>query len=170
MNTRSVAGPTALVVAVVVALLVAGSSGATSPPQEGRRHYRLTAVLKPELVVKRPVGTRSDTAGRISLKVDRNYKGGHVIRPQVVFEGLTGPPVTIHIHAGRPGSSGRVVHTLCGTTDPALRCKQFHGGTFIWSIVPFFDPALVGPAYIDVHTKRNPQGELRGQVTTTPLG
>jgi hypothetical protein len=170
VRARWISGLAALLASVGVVFLVADSTGAAAPPKKGLRYYRLTAVLKPEVVVTSPVGTTSTTSGRMSLDVDRNYRGegGHVITPHVVFQGLTGSVVAVHIHAGRSGRTGRVVHTLCGTSPYVQPCTQFGSRAFRWSAAPFYDPALVGPTYVDVHTRRNPGGELRGQITSTP--
>ena len=37
--------------------------------------------------------------------------------------------------------------------------------SFSWSPDYFVPDVLAGPTYIDVHTKANPRGELRGQIT-----
>lgn len=172
MSTLRRSALTAFLVAALVVAIDHERSGAAKAPQENRRQYRLAAVLQPELVVRRPVGTGSGTTGAISLRVDRNAMGGgHVIKPLMVFEGLTGPPTAVHIHTGRAGRSGPVLYTLCAPNPGAAatpRCNHGPGG-FVWRAGPFFDPAVVGPTYVDVHTKRNPGGELRGQVSATPL-
>jgi len=172
MTTLRRSALTAFLVASLVVALDHEWSGAGTAPQEGRRHYRLAAVLKPEYVVRPPVGIRSGTTGTIALTVDRNAMGGgHVIKPLVVLEGLTGPAIAVHIHTGRAGRSGPVLYTLCAPNPGAAatpRCNHGPGG-FVWRAAPFFDPAVVGPTYVDVHTKRNPGGELRGQVSATPL-
>ena len=81
---------------------------------------------------------------------------------------LTGPATAVHIHVGNPGRFGRVVAALCGgEIGNALSCKPLSG--FLWHAVPLFGPVLTGPTYADVHTKRNPHGELRGQITVVPL-
>jgi CHRD domain len=37
--------------------------------------------------------------------------------------------------------------------------------SFIWPAGYLLPDLLAGPTYIDVHTRANPRGELRGQLT-----
>jgi hypothetical protein len=43
-------------------------------------------------------------------------------------------------------------------------------GSFIFSIRTFLSLFRTHGAYIDIHTHRNPAGELRGQITPAMLG
>ena len=86
-----------------------------------------------------------------------------------------------HIHVGEPGVSGPVVAWLFGTRPPnkshttdfaedeilasgELRASDFVGqlaGKSIGEIVAALD---TGGYYVNIHTVRNPRGEIRGQV------
>jgi hypothetical protein len=74
--------------------------------------------------------------------------------------------VEAHVHKGRPGNVGSEVIRLCGpcapdargrTTLPAAVAKQISGSDF-W-------PGGPERAYVDVHTRRNPGGEIRGALS-----
>ncbi len=85
------------------------------------------------------------------------------------LSGLSSPStsraVEAHIHTGRPGTVGPEVIRLCGpcephargsTTLPAALARQISGSNF-W-------PGGPERAYVDVHTRRNPRGEIRGSL------
>jgi hypothetical protein len=85
------------------------------------------------------------------------------------LSGLSSPStsraVEAHIHTGRPGTVGPEVIQLCGpcephakgsTTLPAALARQISGSSF-W-------PGGPERAYVDVHTRRNPRGEIRGSL------
>ena len=75
-----------------------------------------------------------------------------------------------HIHGPADGtqSAGVIVPLYAGTTGPGISGTLAQGG--ISSAIGItFDSLLVllrtGNAYVNVHTKKNPGGEIRGQVT-----
>ena len=72
---------------------------------------------------------------------------------------LTGPALTAHIHTGTPGRDGPVLLVLCngGRCNLAGAFFQAYPKSLLRTM------RLLG-AYVDVHTKRNPRGELRGQI------
>ena len=76
---------------------------------------------------------------------------------KLTFSGLTGPATAAHIHMGKVGQAGNVVVPLCAP------CKSgAHGTTKISAAVK---RALAHhKAYVNVHTAKNPNGEIRGQV------
>jgi hypothetical protein len=77
------------------------------------------------------------------------------------FSKLTSKPAGAHIHTGAKGRTGPVVVVLCGTT-----CRSGMSGNATLS--PAFLKAMrAGRTYVNVHTTRNPSGEIRGQVRLT---
>jgi hypothetical protein len=91
------------------------------------------------------VGTvaREGTAGSITWRL--------------TFSRLTGRAVAAHIHIGRAGRAGPVAVALCGP------CRSGARGS---TPVPAAALAALeaGRAYVNVHTRRNPAGEIRGQL------
>ncbi len=76
---------------------------------------------------------------------------------KLVFRKLSGPAVAAHIHLGRPGKAGGVAVSLCGP------CKSGVSGNGTLTSAQV-KAILGGGAYVNVHTAKNPNGEIRGQV------
>ena len=76
---------------------------------------------------------------------------------RLTYSRLTGKALAAHIHLGKPGVAGPVAVPLCGpcvsgvhkTSKLTLRVKA---------------ALMSGRAYVNVHTAKNPAGEIRGQV------
>ena len=91
------------------------------------------------------------------------FKGtlsGNSLRWKLTYSHLTGPAMQAHIHVGAKGKSGPVVVPLCGGT-PA--CKSGISGTakLAPQLLAQFKSHLL---YVNVHTAKNPNGEIRGQL------
>jgi hypothetical protein len=88
------------------------------------------------------------------------FKGtlsGHTLKWRLTFAKLTGPAMQAHIHKGARGVSGPVVVALCAP------CKNGQTGTATISaaLLNDFSKHLL---YVNVHTAKNPNGEIRGQL------
>lgn len=88
------------------------------------------------------------------------FKGtltGSTLKWKLTFAKLTGPATAAHIHMGAKGASGNVVVALCGP------CKSGQTGTA--TITPALKAAFKKHLlYVNVHTDKNPAGEIRGQL------
>jgi hypothetical protein len=85
---------------------------------------------------------------------------GATLTWKLTFTKLTGPATMAHIHTGKKGVSGPVVVTLCAP------CKSPAKGTA--KITAKIIKALEsGGAYVNVHTGKYPNGEIRGQIKVT---
>jgi hypothetical protein len=90
---------------------------------------------------------------------------------------LTGPPTAIHIHGPADvGVSSSVVVSVCGTPDTPdcnlpssntassvyadFAARQVYQQTFSLQL----PKAVLSSAYVNIHTAKNPSGELRGQL------
>ena len=81
---------------------------------------------------------------------------------RLTFSGLTGRADAAHIHLGRPGKAGPVAVALCGPCRNGMRRSV--------ELRPAVLAALqAGRAYVNVHTARNPAGEVRGQIAAVAL-
>jgi Cu/Zn superoxide dismutase len=81
---------------------------------------------------------------------------------RLTFSGLTGRAAAAHIHTGQRGKAGPVVVPLCGPCRSGMRRSV--------ELSPAVLAALqAGRAYVNVHTGRNPAGEVRGQIAAVPL-
>jgi len=76
---------------------------------------------------------------------------------KLTFKHLTGPATAAHIHTGAKGVAGSVIVPLCGP------CKSPQSGTANVSAA-IAKRIENGSTYVNVHTAKNPGGEIRGQV------
>ena len=73
---------------------------------------------------------------------------------------LSGPANAAHIHLGKAGKAGNVAVPLCA----GATCKSgVHGTVTLKAAV--LKALKSGGTYVNVHTAKNPAGEIRGQVT-----
>jgi cytochrome c1 len=156
---------TAIVMAACV-LVGVGAGLATAGPSGARKSegtaaltpgaYPIKTTLNTKLEVPRPKGTTTAT-GTFSgtLKVASKTKA--TLTWKLSFAHLTGPALAAHVHLGAPGKVGKVVVPLCGP------CRSGRGGTKAVSAVAAA-AMIAGKAYVNVHTKANPGGEIRGTV------
>jgi hypothetical protein len=88
------------------------------------------------------------------------FKGtlsGSTLKWKLTYSKLTGPASAAHIHLGGMGKAGNVVVPLCGP------CTSGASGsaTISAALMKDFKKHLL---YVNVHTAKNPAGEIRGQV------
>ena len=131
---------------------------AVGPRPERTQAAVLSARLTAGQVASPPSGTRTDTRGSFSADI-WPYRDGSSFRFGLSVRGLSGPPQEAHVHTGAPGRRGPVLITLCDRGRCNITSKTFRG-------LPagLVETMRVLGAYVDVHTKRNPRGELRGQI------
>jgi hypothetical protein len=79
---------------------------------------------------------------------------------KLTFAKLTGAATAAHIHMGARGKSGNVVVPLCGGA-PVCRSGLTGTATLSSALVTAFKKHLL---YVNVHTAKNPNGEIRGQL------
>jgi Cu/Zn superoxide dismutase len=79
---------------------------------------------------------------------------------KLTYSHLTGAGFAAHIHKGKPGVPGPVIVSLCGP------CHSGQSGT-AHTTEAIVKSIRAGSTYVNVHTKRNPNGEIRGQVKVT---
>jgi hypothetical protein len=82
---------------------------------------------------------------------------GRTLTWRLTFSRLSGKPIAAHIHLGRLRVAGPVAVPLCGPCASGA-----HGRVSVTAKVR--TALLGGAAYVNVHTARNPAGEIRGQV------
>ena len=82
---------------------------------------------------------------------------GKTLTWKLTFSHLSGPALQAHIHLGAMGKSGNVVVPLCGP------CMSGATGTATMTAAELsaFKKHLL---YVNVHTAKNPDGEIRGQL------
>jgi hypothetical protein len=137
----------------------------TNAPGEIRGQLAVTAAVTTNLNSRqerpRPRGNVRRATGTFTATVTKSGATG-AIAWRLRFTRLTGPAVAAHIHVGQRGRAGPVVVPLCGP------CRNGARGTANLNAAAL--AALeAGRAYVNVHTRRNPAGEIRGQIRAVPL-
>jgi CHRD domain len=133
-----------------VALLVAAFATAAAVET-----YTVSATLKNNTEVPRPKGA-TFARGAFSGKYVEHGKTA-TLTWKLTFSRLTGKPTAAHIHIGKRGVAGPVVVPLCGP----CRNGQVGKATITAKTIAAIER---GGAYVNVHTAKNPGGEIRGQI------
>jgi hypothetical protein len=143
------------VLVAVAAAALALAALATAAPREDT--YNVTASLRARFEVPKPTGVRAGAVGLFKAKAIELENDRVRVTWRLTFAKLTGRAVAAHIHAARLGRAGGVIAPLCGP------CRSGQRGTA--SITHAQLRALRrGRTYVNVHTARNPAGEIRGQL------
>ena len=119
------------------------------------------AVLTARQEVPRPKGSVNRARGSFTSTVLKSGATG-AMAWRLTFSRLTGRAVAAHIHVGARGRSGPVVVPLCGPCRSGARRTV----TLQASVLAALE---AGRAYVNVHTGRNPAGEIRGQIAPVAL-
>jgi hypothetical protein len=82
---------------------------------------------------------------------------GHKLKFTLKFSGLTGPASAAHIHLGPKGKAGPVIVPLCGPCKSPVTRTVSVTAAVIREIE-------AGKTYVNVHTAKFPNGEIRGQL------
>ena len=152
-----------LAAAIGVALAAAGFmvTLALAAPQEDT--VRLTANLKARFEVPKPQGVPAGATGRFTGTAVEQENDRARLTWRLTFSNLSGRAVAAHIHVGRVGRAGGVMAALCGP------CPTRQRGTAMISHAQL-RTIRTGRAYVNVHTRRNAAGEIRGQLKATEGG
>jgi hypothetical protein len=113
------------------------------------------ATLNVAQVTPNPKGTKAGASGTFKATLT-----GTTLKWTLTYKNLSGPAAAAHIHLGARGKNGMALVALCGP------CKASPiSGTA--NSVTDDEAALMlkGGAYVNVHTRKNPEGEIRGEIT-----
>jgi hypothetical protein len=137
----------------------------TNPAGEIRDQVAVTAnvktTLRPSQERPKPKGKVARASGTFTATVSRTGTTG-VIVWKLTFGKLTGKAVAAHIHSGVRGKAGPVIVPLCAPCKSGARGRA----TVSASVLATLE---AGRAYVNVHTKKNAAGEIRGQLAAVPL-
>ncbi|HUQ21486.1 MAG TPA: CHRD domain-containing protein [Gaiellaceae bacterium] len=154
-SRRSVLGAVAL--PAVLAAGVWTGLGLAGASADRATTTGLTARLSGAQEAPRPTGTRAAAVGTFTAALVRSGAGG-TLSWRLTFRDLTGKATASHIHVGTRGKAGPVRVSLCGP------CRSGAAGSARVDARTL--KALIGGGtYVNVHTARNPGGEIRGQIT-----
>ena len=137
----------------------------TNPAGEIRDQISVVAGIKTTLTAAqerpKPKGKLARARGTFTATVSRSGSSG-VITWKLTFSKLSGKAAAAHIHAGARGKAGPVIVPLCAP------CRSgAHGRTTVNESV--LNALESGRTYVNVHTKKNAAGEIRGQIAAVPL-
>jgi hypothetical protein len=141
-------------------------AGSVAAPQKS---YLLKANLSAGQETPPVKGAKGATGLFTATLTASGSKGALAWR--LTFRNLTGRALAAHIHIGAPGKPGPVAIPLCGP------CSSGAHGVFRGPLSgnsALVKALLHGGAYTNVHTKKNPNGEIRGTdrvtgTTTKPV-
>ena len=137
----------------------------TNPAGEIRDQVAITASVKTTLRASqerpKPKGNVARAGGTFSATITRTGTTGVVVW-RLTFGKLTGKAVAAHIHNGVRGKAGPVIVPLCAPCKSGARGRA----TVSASVLATLE---AGRAYVNVHTKKNAAGEIRGQLPAVPL-
>ncbi len=163
LRVTVLAATASVVVGIAAGLATAGDTGVSASRHATKLtpgSYKIKTILSTKLEVPRPKGTTNGTGTfTATLKVVSATKAS--LAWKLAFAHLTGPALAAHVHLGAPGKAGKVIVPLCGP------CRSGRGGTKPVTAVAAA-AIIAGKTYVNVHTKANPKGEIRGTVKATP--
>jgi len=137
----------------------------TNPAGEIRDQLSIVASVKTTLRAgperPKPKGKVGRARGTFTATVTKNGTSA-VIAWRLTFRKLSGRAIAAHIHSGARGKAGPVIVPLCAP------CKSgAHGRVTVNASV--LTALEAGRTYVNVHTPKNPNGEIRGQLAAVAL-
>lgn len=137
----------------------------TNPAGEIRNQVSLVASVRTTLSarqeVPKPKGNVKRARGTFTATITKSGTTA-VIAWRLTFSKLTGRAVAAHIHRGQRGKAGPVIVPLCAPCRSGARGRATVNASVLNTLE-------AGRAYVNVHTRRNPAGEIRGQISAVPL-
>ena len=148
--------PKTLIAALVGALALSGVALAGSSSET----YRLSSKLSAGAEVPKPTGVPAAATGKFTGTTVEPKTGKVRLSWKLTFSHLSGKATAAHIHLGRKGKAGTVLVALCGP------CHSGQTGRAL--VARSVERNLeAGKTYVNIHTAKNPAGEIRGQVKVT---
>jgi hypothetical protein len=137
----------------------------TNPAGEIRDQVGVAAGVKTTLRAAqerpKPKGKLAKAKGTFTATVTRTGTSG-VITWRLTFSKLSGRAIAAHIHSGARGKAGPVIVPLCAPCRSGARGRATVNESVLNSLES-------GRTYVNVHTPKNPAGEIRGQLAAVPL-
>ena len=142
-------------------LVILAASGLTAGAWAARAEFDVAATLGWQQVVPRPSHPVKRASGSLSGSLDHQKRE---LSWKLVYRGLSGRPTRAEIRVGKLGRRGPLMLSLCGPEVVKARvCKSGLTGTVTVSKASVLI-LEAGNTYVQLYTRRNPRGELRGQI------
>jgi len=145
-NNRARAVTISLAVIVSAMLVLAGCSTGSPPPIPHSQQVTLTGSNEVP-----PVATTAAGSGTVAINPDG------AVMVVIAVAGMT--PTAAHIHEGAPGVNGPVIVPLVKSGDATFSASA--GAKLTESQYASYK---AGNLYINVHSAKNPGGEIRAQL------
>jgi hypothetical protein len=137
----------------------------TNPAGEIRGQVSSAASLKTSMRASqerpKPKGNVRRARGAFTVAITKQGSSA-VLVWRMTFSRLTGNAVAAHIHSGARGKSGPVIVPLCAPCKSGASGRATVGASVLNALE-------AGRGYVNVHTKKNPAGEIRGQLGAAAL-
>jgi len=143
----------------VAGAAVAGYLGTRAGSAVKPGTYTVKAALNTRQSVPRAKGTTA-AIGAFTGTLKVQTKDNGILTWKLTYKRLTGPALSAHVHLGAVGKAGKIVVPLCAPCQSGA-----HGHKPVSRAVTA--AIASGKTYVNVHTKRNPTGEIRGQIKAT---
>jgi hypothetical protein len=132
--------------------------------------FTITLTTQDEVPICAAASTNATGAAVVTINGERTT----ITLDTLTFRGLSSPVSAAHIHAGDLGIAGPIVFTLAMGDD-----VQSPVGPITFTAADYPSPApegapetfggfvatmITGGTYINVHTRKCPEGEIRGQL------
>ena len=140
--------------AVTVVGILAITSLASGKSMQTAATATFKAALNVAQVTPHPKGTKAGASGTFKATLT-----GTTLKWTLTYTHLTGPAIAAHIHLGARGKNGMALVALCGP------CKSPMSGSANSVTDDVATLMLQGGAYVNVHTSKNAEGEIRGEIT-----
>jgi hypothetical protein len=137
----------------------------TNPAGEIRGQVSPAATLSTSLRASqerpKPKGNVRRARGAFTVAITKQGPSA-VLVWRLTFSRLTGKAIAAHIHSGARGKPGPVIVPLCAPCKSGARGRVTVDASVLNALQS-------GRTYVNVHTPKNPAGEIRGQLGAAPL-
>ena len=142
---------------MLLALITAAVSLVAASFATAQTTFKLKAAMNIGQETTRVKSAKAGAAGRFTATLN-----GTTLKWTLTFTNLSGAATAAHIHTAPRGVAGPVTVPLCSP------CTSPVSGTAVLTADQVKD-LLAGKDYANVHTAKNPGGEIRGQITKAPM-
>ena len=141
-----------LVSILALGALSALAFASVSAARPAAAHFRLTATLNAGQEIPKQVVKNQAAHGTFTGALT-----GTTLKWKLTFAKLTGSATAAHIHLGGMGKAGNVIVPLCNPCTSGMTGTATISGSLLKTIQKH-------GTYVNVHTAKNPNGEIRGQL------
>jgi hypothetical protein len=140
----------------IVVVLLALSVGIPTVLAATGQTLKANAALTPKQEVPPQKNKVTDASGTFTGTLTKTKKG-YQLSWQLTFKSLSGPAKSGYIHRGKLGKHGAALFALCSPCSSGAHGKAYASP---WEVGLMSN----GQTYVTVRTKKNPAGEIRGQI------